>query len=250
MTHNSPRHSTVKPSDLNAHRRRAIRRRARLVAFADLAVGSYVLDAGCGPGLVCEAFLSAGHRMFGVDLSPEMIARAERRCERFGNRARFVNHSVFDQAVDAAGPFDVAVSRFVLHHVVDPAAFLGRQMALVRPGGALILCDHTTDTDPARAEEHNLIERLRDTTHTSNHTSGGIVDLFARLGLVEVRCVEERFTLDFDEWFDRGTPASPKATVRDRLLSGPHSRGFRPELLDDGSVRIACVRCLVRGVKP
>jgi hypothetical protein len=61
--------------------------------------------------------------------------------------------------------------------------------------------------------------------------------------------MEERFTLDFDEWFDRGTPACPKAVVCARLIAGPHARGFWPSEREDGSVRIDCVRVLVRGVK-
>ena len=48
---------------------------AHLVEFADLPPQSRILDAGCGPGLVSEAFLKAGHSVFGVDLSAEMIAR-------------------------------------------------------------------------------------------------------------------------------------------------------------------------------
>src|SRR3712207_1508569 len=53
-----------------------------LVAFADLPAGTRVLDAGCGPGLVAEAFLSdpRGYRLLGCDLSGEMVARASRRC--------------------------------------------------------------------------------------------------------------------------------------------------------------------------
>ena len=48
----------------------------RLVRAAALPAGSRILDAGCGPGLVSEALLAAGHRVVGVDLSAEMIARA------------------------------------------------------------------------------------------------------------------------------------------------------------------------------
>ena len=59
---------------------------ARLVRAADLPPDSLVLDAGCGPGLVAEAFLRAGQRVHGVDLSPEMVERARRRCAEFGER--------------------------------------------------------------------------------------------------------------------------------------------------------------------
>src|SRR4051812_11349050 len=81
---------------------------AALVRFAGLAPGSEVLDAGCGPGLVAEAFLEAGHRVSGVDLSAEMVERARRRCARFGDRARFAQASIFDAA--PGGPFDATVS--------------------------------------------------------------------------------------------------------------------------------------------
>ncbi len=220
----------------------------RLVKFADLPAGSLILDAGCGPGLVSEAFLNAGHRIIGVDLSAEMVARARKRCERFGEAARFEQGSVFDDV--PGGPFDAAVSRYVLHHVTDPLAFIHRQGSLVKPGGLLIVNDHATDPDPSLADAHERLERDRDRTHTRNLTSGALADLLASAGLVEIRLFEEVFTLDFDEWFDRGTPAAPKDSVRGRLLNGPAIRGFRPTLLDDGSVRIDCVRALVRGVRP
>ena len=220
---------------------------ARLVAFAGVPGGSRVLDVGCGPGLVSEAFLAAGCAVAGVDLSAEMVARARARCGRFGDRATFAQGSVFGEV--AGGPFDAVVSRYVLHHVQDPQAFIDRQVELLRPGGVLVLNDHATDPDPRRASHHERLERLRDATHTRNLTGGGLVDLLAGSGLVDIRSVEEAFTLDFDEWFDRGTPAAPKAEVRAALLEGPRVRGFLAALLDDGSVRIDCVRALVKGTR-
>src|SRR5262245_8361995 len=112
----------------------------RLVRFADLPPDSYVFDAGCGPGLVSEALLRAGHRVFGVDLSAEMIARAKQRCEKYSTSADFEQSSVFDPRIH--GPFDAAISRFVVHHVNEPAPFIWRQVGLLRPGGVIIVCDH------------------------------------------------------------------------------------------------------------
>jgi SAM-dependent methyltransferase len=219
----------------------------RLVHFADPPARSLVLDAGCGPGLVARAFLEAGHAVRGVDLSAEMIGRARRRCARFGDQARFVHGSLFETDWDE--PIDACVSRFVLHHAADPLAFLQRQVELLRPGGIVVACDHTTDPDPARAAWHRDVEVRRDRTHTRNLTAGEIVDLFAHAGLGDVGFVEEAFTLDFDEWFDRGTPTYDKATTRSRLLEST-ARGFRPSLNADGSITIASWRALVRGVKP
>ena len=221
---------------------------ARLVRAADFPPDSAILDAGCGPGLVSLAFLEAGHRVFGVDLSSEMIARARGRCAPFGDRARFVQGSLHD--LTGVGPFDAAISRYVLHHVADPRAFIARQVGLVRPGGVVALGDHTADPDPGLAGRHNALERLRDRTHASNLTLGEIVDLFAAAGLIGIGVIEEPFTLDFDEWFDRGTPSAPKDEVRARILDGPQSRGFRG--VDEGGGRIAihCWRAVVRGLTP
>jgi SAM-dependent methyltransferase len=221
---------------------------ARLVAEADFPADSLVLDAGCGPGLVSQIFLEAGHRVVGIDLADEMIARARARCARFGDRARFERQSLFDPI--ASDPFDAAISRYVLHHVIDPQAFLARQVELIRPGGVVVVSDHLTDPDPSLAEVHNGLETLRDKTHTRNLSPGSIVDLFAISGLEEIRLSEQAFTLDFDEWFDRGTPTEPKDLVRVKLLAAQPSRGFRPVLESDGRITLHCWRGIIRGVKP
>ena len=192
----------------------------RLARAVDLPPGSLVLDAGCGPGLVSAALLAAGFRVVGVDLSREMIERARARCAAHGEKARFTQVSVYDQSLDGIGPFDAALSRYVLHHVEDPLRFVERQVELLRSGGVLIVNDHITDPDPSVAAHHAAIEIARDRTHTRNLTGGELVDLFARAGLVDVWYLEEAFALDFDEWFDRGTPSDTKASVRSKAAIG------------------------------
>ncbi|HEY6097777.1 MAG TPA: class I SAM-dependent methyltransferase [Anaeromyxobacter sp.] len=219
---------------------------SRFVAFAAVPRGGRVLDAGCGPGLVAEAFLEAGCDVLGVDLSAEMIRRARARCARFGERARFEQRSLFD--LDAAGPFDAALSRNVLHHLEDPWAFVLRQAALVPPGGVVLAFDLSADPDPERQAWSQGIERDRDRTHVRTLTPGELVDLLARAGLEDLRVAEEHLVLDYDEWFDRGTPAAPKEEVRARLRSGK-ARGFVPSARGDGGTDIRVTRTMVRGVK-
>jgi SAM-dependent methyltransferase len=222
----------------------------RLVRQADLPRGGLVLDAGCGPGLVTAALLASGLKVLGVDLSRVMIERARARCASFGERASFLQVSVFDPSVGSHGPFDGAISRYVLHHVLDPAEFVSRQVELLRPGGVLVVCDHLTDPDPRRADHHERLERARDRSHTRSLTGGQIVDLFAASGLSDITLVEESYDLDFDEWFDRGSPDDTKMNVRTALLTGPSVRGFAPDLRRDGSIRIEGIRAIVRGTKP
>ncbi len=220
---------------------------ARFVAFAALAPGARVLDGGCGPGLVAEAFLEAGCEVLGVDLSAEMVRRARARCARFGERARFEQRSLYD--VDPGATLDAALSRNVLHHLEDPQAFVARQAALVRAGGVVLAFDLSGDPDPAAQAWSQAIESERDRTHVRTLTPGELVDVLVRAGLEEVRLAEEHVVLDFDEWFDRGTPAAPKAAVRARLLAAT-ARGFAPSARADGGVDIRVTRTMVRGVKP
>lgn len=220
---------------------------SRFVAFAALPPGSQVLDAGCGPGLVAEAFLDAGCDVLGVDLSTEMIRRARARCARFGPRARFEQRSLMDLAPGA--PLDAALSRNVLHHLEDPRAFLARQAALVRPGGAVLVFDLSGDPDPARQAWSQGIERDRDRTHVRTLTPGEMVDLLVLAGLEDVRLAEEHVVVDYDEWFDRGTPAAPKDAVRTRLLAGS-ARGFVPAARPGGGVDVRVTRTMVRGTRP
>ena len=220
---------------------------ARFVAFAAVPPGGRVLDAGCGPGLVAEAFLEAGCAALGVDLSAEMIRRARARCARFGERARFEQGALLDLA--PAAPLDAALSRNVVHHVEDPAAFVARQAALVRPGGVVLAFDLSSDPEPAARAWAQAIERDRDRTHVRTLTPGELADLLVRAGLDDLRVAEEHVVLDFDEWFDRGTPAAPKEQVRARLLGGT-ARGFAPSPRADGGVDIRVTRTMVRGVRP
>ena len=218
----------------------------RLVAFAGFPAGSKILDAGCGPGLVAESFLEAGHLVHGVDLSAEMVRRARERCVRFGTRATFAQGSVLELAAEV--PFDAAVSRLVVHHVPDAFAFVMAQVRHVRPGGALVLCDHTTDPDRERARWHNEIERDRDHSHARSLSPGELLDLLVRAGLESIRYSEEWHELDFDEWFDRGTAVLSKADVRSKLLAGS-ARGFAPSLRPDGGIVIRGCWAMLGGVK-
>jgi SAM-dependent methyltransferase len=219
----------------------------RLVAFAALPPGARLLDAGCGPGLVAEAFLEAGCDVVGVDLSAEMVRRARVRCQRFGGRARFAQRSLGDEAPET--PYDAAASRNVLHHVEYPRAFVARQAALLRPGGVLLAQDILLDPDPERGAWEQEIQRARDRTHARSLTPGELVDLLAGAGLEDFRLALDEVLLDFDEWFDRGTPLVPKARVREKVLAGT-AWGFAPRLRPDGGVEIRVLRAAVRGVKP
>jgi demethylmenaquinone methyltransferase/2-methoxy-6-polyprenyl-1,4-benzoquinol methylase len=95
--------------------------------------GGTVLDVATGTGLVAEQLLTRGHRITGLDQSPEMLAVARR---RFGERVELVEASATDIPFPDAS-FDHLTFTYLLRYVDDPAATLAELARVVRPGGTI-----------------------------------------------------------------------------------------------------------------
>jgi ubiquinone/menaquinone biosynthesis C-methylase UbiE len=121
--------------------RPAYRRFAQDVAAA-APDGGTVLDVGTGPGvlLVEIARLRPDLRLTGVDLSPDMVAAAERNLEEFNGRASARRGDVADLPFPDDS-FDLVVSSLSLHHWDDPRAAGPELARVLRPGGRVYLYD-------------------------------------------------------------------------------------------------------------
>ncbi len=69
----------------------ADRREKKIIGkfLKDLPKGSLVLDLACGTGRIAEFLLSQGHRVWGVDISKEMLKVAEEKLSSFGKSVNF-----------------------------------------------------------------------------------------------------------------------------------------------------------------
>lgn len=74
-----------------------------------------ILDVGCGTG-AGVAFLPRDVSYFGIDLSPDYIASAQR---QYGERARFQVGDVNSLAFEPVEAFDVVTAVGLLHHLDD-----------------------------------------------------------------------------------------------------------------------------------
>lgn len=103
--------------------------------------GLRVADLGCGTGSLSTLLaVEGGHFVNGVDFSPEMIRRAERKAERVIPRPVFTVADAAHPPLDA-GSSDVVISRHVLWAMPDPAAALANWVSLLTPTGILILVE-------------------------------------------------------------------------------------------------------------
>ncbi len=114
-----------------AGKARARRRAALIAEGACLAPGVRALEIGCGTGLFTEMFAETGAVIDGVDISPELLARAQARGLP-ADRVRFLVKRFED--FDAGGAFDAVIGSSVLHHLdMDLAA--PKIAQLLKPGG-------------------------------------------------------------------------------------------------------------------
>src|SRR5215831_9629346 len=118
--------------------------REKMLRLAHLEPGESVLDVGCGTGtLAIAAKRQVGKTgmVYGVDASPEMIARAEKKARKAGVQV------VFKQAFAQSLPFsdaqfDVVMATVMLHHLSPTARELAVEIRRVlKPGGRVLAID-------------------------------------------------------------------------------------------------------------
>src|SRR5262245_24165042 len=107
--------------------------RGRRFLVARLPPGGHVLDVATGTGLVAAALLRQGFGVTGVDLSPEMLAVAQR---RFGGQVALLQGSA-EALPLKSGAVDHLTVTHVLCSVADPQATLAELARGVRPGGVV-----------------------------------------------------------------------------------------------------------------
>jgi SAM-dependent methyltransferase len=111
-----------------------------------------VADLGCGTGTLALLLAEGGYAVDGVDFSPEMVRRA---------RAKAGHVASFHEGDAAAPPlapaaYDVVLSRHVLWAMPSPAAALDRWIALLRPGGRLVLVEGSWSTGAGLTAEETV----------------------------------------------------------------------------------------------
>jgi ubiquinone/menaquinone biosynthesis C-methylase UbiE len=104
-----------------------------------------VLDLGCGTGVAARAIAqnpSFTGELTGIDLSPYLIAAAQRLSEGEGVGDRIVFQVGDSRSLDLpAEHFDAVIAHTLVSHVDDPLAVLKEAARLVKPGGLVSIFD-------------------------------------------------------------------------------------------------------------
>src|SRR5437879_11802782 len=108
----------------------------RLVAFAGIQADHRVLDVGCGTGVVAITAQRRGAKVTGLDLTPELLKRAQENAAVADADVAWHEGDV-ESLPFGDGAFDVVLSQF--GHMVHPRPEIATRemLRVLKPGGLI-----------------------------------------------------------------------------------------------------------------
>jgi ubiquinone/menaquinone biosynthesis C-methylase UbiE len=130
---------------LETHHRSKAPERARMIRDLQIKQGSFVVDAGCGPGLwtplLARAIGSRG-RIVGVDISPAALVTAQQRLQgkRYARQVHY-KQGLLEELPVQVGSADLIFSANVSQYLSDPVETFAAMGRYLGSGGRLAIKD-------------------------------------------------------------------------------------------------------------
>jgi ubiquinone/menaquinone biosynthesis C-methylase UbiE len=212
-----------------------------------------VLDVAAGTGLLSQTVAPKVKRVVALDVTPEMIAQGRKQIHRRG----LLNISFILGRAEAlpflAGTFDLVMTRFSFHHFRGPEAVLKEMIRVCRPGGNVVVVDLLAPADHKLRARYNLLERLRDRSHTEALSQRQMESMATKLGLKMMSFSSRQVKMDLEEWLDfahagLGARKAIRAALQQEL-KGSQPTGFHP-IIDKGRLAFRHTWAVLVACKP
>jgi SAM-dependent methyltransferase len=107
-----------------------------LVRFADVTRGQRVLDVACGTGVVALTAARLGAQVTGLDLTPDLLARAKENSQLAGVEITWREGDAEALPFEDAS-FDVVLSQFGHMFAPRPEVAIAQMLRVLKPGGTI-----------------------------------------------------------------------------------------------------------------
>jgi ubiquinone/menaquinone biosynthesis C-methylase UbiE len=196
----------------------------------DVAAADRVLDVAAGSGLLSRALAPRAREVVAVDITPAMLENARQAAER----ERIPNIRFVEGAAESLpfsdGEFDLAVTRFSLHHIADPQRAVAEMARVVRKGGRIAIIDLLAPEDPALAARANALERRRDPSHATTLSWTQLQEIMKHSDASIVDAYEQDRVRDLEDWLDLAgaSDCEELRKVFEREIAGGERTGLQP----------------------
>jgi ArsR family transcriptional regulator len=100
-----------------------------------------VADLGCGEGYLTIEAAHWARRVYAIDHSAEVLARAKQMAQRRRVKNITWKRGELEKVPLADATVDIAIASQALHHAQDPAVALAEARRILKPGGSVLVLD-------------------------------------------------------------------------------------------------------------
>lgn len=174
-----------------------------------------VLDVACGSGIVSCEFARIVSSVIGIDLTPAMIDQSkllqqEKKLDNIAWEIGDVSKLPFGNDL-----FSLVVTRYSLHHMIEPQKIVEEMKRVCKPGGRVIIIDVTPEDD--KVVEYNNVEKLRDPSHVKALTISELKNMMKMVNLSNLKFEYHELEINLDEILQSSFP-DPKNVSKIKQL--------------------------------
>lgn len=200
------------------------------------------LDMGCGAGHAAFHLAPLVKQVVAYDLSDPMLAVVADEARRRGLDNIVTQQGAAEALPFSSAAFDVAVSRFSIHHWHDAPAGISEMRRVLKADGTAIFMDVLSPEIPLFDTWLQCLELLRDPSHVRNASLADWAQMLSSNGFAIDRVMKFRVRLAFAAWIERSqTPPIHVAAIRSlQQRAGADVRNYFA-IEDDGSFTVDTV---------
>lgn len=136
-----------------------------LLDFAEPKGTELTLDIATGTGFTAFAIAPKVAQVVATDLTPEMIAKADKLAQEQGIRNVTFSLAAAEALPFATASLDLVTCRLAPHHFQDVNAFLSEVYRVLRENGLFCMVDSVSPESEKLIAWQNRVETLRDDSH-------------------------------------------------------------------------------------